>query len=128
MVAVGECLDPGFVRAIGLEIQHAGQSSPIVGPATAVFDEVLCLRNGAGGGTAMGEVVAAAEEAGFGCIGVVPRELGIFVGGALGCFDIDEPQPAIFVGCVEVDVWLIVRDVEALDFGSLAELCRNSRC
>jgi hypothetical protein len=41
---------------------------------------------------------------------------GVCVGCAFCSFDVDEAETACIRGC-EVDGWLVVRDVEALDYG-----------
>lgn len=93
-VGVDEVLDPrdhlrvgqavaGVARRVVLEVEHAGQGDAVVGPAAAVGEEVLGLV-GARGAVRVGEVVAAADEAGRGGAGVVLREGGVDVGGALG--------------------------------------------
>lgn len=54
-------------------IQHAGQSDTIAGPAAAVGDEVFCL-SCAGAGVGMREVVPTPDEAGVCCADVVIGE------------------------------------------------------
>lgn len=119
MVAIRELLDPSLTSAIRLQIQHARQRLAVVRPAAAVFDEVLRLRCGAA--AAVREVVAASQETGIGGAREMLGEFGVGVGCSFCCFDVDEAQAARFVGGVEVDVGLVVRDVEALDFGAFAE-------
>ena len=75
---------PARRAALGLEVQHARECDAVAGPAAAVGDEVVRLRGG-GGLARVGEVVAAADEAGLGGAGVVGGEGGVGVGRALGC-------------------------------------------
>ena len=82
MVGVDEILHPGYhgrlaqavagVGALGfvLDVEHAGEGSPVPGPTPAVREEEFRL---AAAGTLVGvrEVVAAADEAGVGGADVV---------------------------------------------------------
>lgn len=94
MVGVNEVLDPGHHRRGGeaetgcaggvvLDVEHAGEGDAILGPAAAVGEEIGCLR-GAGGGTGVGKVVAAADKARVGGAGVLGGEGGGGVASALG--------------------------------------------
>lgn len=59
-------------RAAGVvfDIQHAGQSDSVAGPAAAVGEEVFCL-SCAGAAVGVRKVVAAADKAGVCGAGVV---------------------------------------------------------
>lgn len=92
MVRLDEVRDPadhaagretvaGGPAGVVLEINHAGERDAIFGPAAAVGEEVIRLR-GAGAGSGVGEVVAAADEAGLGGACVMGAEAGIGVCGA----------------------------------------------
>ena len=142
VVAVAEALDPGHHGrgaetpsrrpALALEVEHTGQSDAVPGPAAAVREEVVGLR-GACGLARVGEVVAAADEAGVGGACVVRGEGGVGVGCSLRCLlggrlvgiregeqrvetDLDDHEAGSGgVGRGEVNAGLVVGDVEALD-------------
>lgn len=112
MVRVRERADPGNALAVAFEVQHAGESAAVVGPAAAVGEEEVGFLGAVAG--AAGEVVAAADEACARGAVVVRAECWVFVGGAFGGLDDDEAEAAA-IGRLEVDGALVVRDVEALD-------------
>ena len=89
MVSVDKILHPGHhgrfahpvagvaigVRVI-LDVEHAGEGSPIPGPPAAVREEVCCL-GAAGTYVGVCKVVPATDEACIGGINVVAREGGV---------------------------------------------------
>ena len=81
MVGVDEVFDPGYhggmaeavtgrARGVVFDVEHARQGDAVLGPAAAMGEEVVGLGS-AGAGVGVGEMVAAADESGFGGAGVV---------------------------------------------------------
>lgn len=92
VVGVDEVLHPAYhrrgaeavagrARGVVFDVEHAREGAAVGGPAAAVGEEVGRL-SGAGGGSRLGEVIAAADEAGGGGTAIVRGEGGVNVVGA----------------------------------------------
>lgn len=93
VIGVDEILDPGYhgrlaqavagrTARVVLDVQHARKSPPVPAPASAVREEEIRL-GAAGAGVGVREVVSATDEASVGGTGVVVREAGVDISGAL---------------------------------------------
>jgi hypothetical protein len=75
---------PALLIAAGFEINHAGESLAICGPATAVSEKVICL-SCTGTLAGVGEVVCAADQADIVGSIVLLCEIVVGIAGAFCC-------------------------------------------
>lgn len=80
--ARGQAVTSGTAGVV-LHVKHSRQRDAVLGPATAVRQEVLGL-GGTGRGGRLSKVIATADEASLCRAGVVGAEAGVLVGDAFG--------------------------------------------
>jgi hypothetical protein len=133
VVGIREVLDPGdhsrlaeavagSSRGVVLNIEHAGKSDSVAGPSTSVGEEVGGLGS-TRAAVRVGEVVATTDEAGIRSTNVVAGEGRINVIGSLRSLDNYEAGTGV-VGSLEIDIWLVAGDIEALDGGASLKVGR----